>query len=77
MRILKSTMSWLDDRTGLITSMGSIMRHPVPPGSAWFYVFGSATLLAFLVQVATGIALAFMYVPSSGRGLSKPSIHFK
>ena len=66
MRILKSTMSWLDDRTGLITSMGSIMRHPVPPGSAWFYVFGSATLLAFLVQVATGIALAFMYVPSSG-----------
>ncbi|MGH7802233.1 MAG: cytochrome b N-terminal domain-containing protein, partial [Thermodesulfobacteriota bacterium] len=62
MRILKSAMSWLEDRTGLISLMGSIMRHPVPPGSAWFYVFGSATLLAFFVQVATGIALAFMYV---------------
>ena len=39
--------------------------HPVPPGTDWRYVLGGATLVAFLVQVATGVALATMYVPST------------
>lgn len=46
--------------------IGPIMRHPVPPRSGWMYVFGSATLFAFLLQVFTGIALATAYVSSAG-----------
>ena len=54
-----------DERTGLSKVLGPIARHPVPPGTGWWYVLGSATLFAFIVQVVTGIALATMYIPST------------
>ena len=57
----------IDDRLGLSRSLGPILRHPVPPGTGWKYVFGSATLFAFVLQVVTGIALATAFVPSSGQ----------
>jgi ubiquinol-cytochrome c reductase cytochrome b subunit len=52
------------DLSGLLAR---IALHPVPPGERrdWLYVFGSATLVAFLVQLVTGIALATMYVSSA------------
>lgn len=48
--------------------LAQFMReHKVPPElgtrKGWFYVFGLATLTAFIVQVFTGIALATTYVP--------------
>jgi ubiquinol-cytochrome c reductase cytochrome b subunit len=46
----------------------------VPPDAKWWYVFGSATLCAFMVQVVTGVALAFAYVPSGGQGFA--ALHF-
>ncbi|HLN13078.1 MAG TPA: cytochrome B6, partial [bacterium] len=65
MRILRRAWEAFDDRTGLSKAMGPVLRHPVPPNSRWYYVFGSATLFAFLVQVVTGIALALAYIPST------------
>jgi ubiquinol-cytochrome c reductase cytochrome b subunit len=65
MHILVSMWHWLDDRTG-VGRVVELAKHPVPPDAKWMYVFGSATLFAFLLQVATGIALATMYVPSAG-----------
>ncbi|MFI5248471.1 MAG: cytochrome b N-terminal domain-containing protein [Gemmatimonadales bacterium] len=57
---------WLEDRTGLWAVVRRLAEHPVPPGTDWRYVLGSATLVAFLLQVATGVALSTVYVPSTG-----------
>ncbi len=67
MHLLKKAWAWFDDRTDLSKVLGPILRHPVPPGTGWKYVFGSATLFSFFVQVVTGIALATAYVSSAGQ----------
>ncbi|HLJ58196.1 MAG TPA: cytochrome b N-terminal domain-containing protein [bacterium] len=65
MGVVRRAWEAIDDRTGLSKVMGPVLRHPVPSSARWYYVFGSATLFAFLVQVVTGIALALAYIPST------------
>lgn len=67
MRILKAAWETLDDRLGIRAAIEPIMKHPVPSGARWWYVFGSATLLAFVVQVVSGVTLAFSYIASSSQ----------
>jgi ubiquinol-cytochrome c reductase cytochrome b subunit len=58
---------WFDDRLQLGRPVMQTMAHPVPRQTAsWFYVFGSAALTVFGLQVVTGILLAILYVPSAG-----------
>jgi ubiquinol-cytochrome c reductase cytochrome b subunit len=58
---------WFDERLQLAKPMKEVMQHPVPRRSAsWFYVFGSAALTLFILQLVTGILLALIYVPSAG-----------
>jgi ubiquinol-cytochrome c reductase cytochrome b subunit len=64
MRWLLWIWRWWDDRLGFSKSLKPIIEHPVPPNLNWWYVLGSATLIAFTVQIVTGVALAFSYVPA-------------
>ena len=60
--------SWLGERFELEDSVLAVLRHPVPRELerpvGWWYVFGSATLAVFVVQIATGVGLAMTYVPA-------------
>ena len=67
MRLIESIGEWLDARLQLGSSIRETMEHPVPRETAsWFYVFGSAAFVVFLLQIFTGIMLALIYVPSAG-----------
>ena len=64
--MLQSIYRWLDKRLFLNKLFASTAGHHVPADSgSWFYVFGSATLLCFIIQILTGTLLAFVYVPST------------
>jgi ubiquinol-cytochrome c reductase cytochrome b subunit len=66
-RLAVSAWKWIDDRLGITDLIGPSMSHLVPRDAKWWYVFGSATMLAFIIQVATGVALAFSFVSSSSQ----------
>jgi ubiquinol-cytochrome c reductase cytochrome b subunit len=69
-RIFNRIGAWVDDRTGIPKAIGEMARHLVPPDAKWWYVFGSATLCAFMIQVVSGVALAFAYIPSASQAYS-------
>jgi ubiquinol-cytochrome c reductase cytochrome b subunit len=62
---LRALGRWLDRRLQLAGPIVEVARHRVPRSTAsWFYVFGSVTFVLFLLQIVTGVCLAFNYVPS-------------
>ncbi len=64
--MLREVAVWIDDRVHLSKLFASTAGHHVPASSgSWFYVFGSGTLLCFVLQIVTGTCLAFVYVPSA------------
>ncbi len=66
MRVISQAGEWLDRRLQLAAGIRETAEHHVPRNTAsWFYVFGSAALVVFILQVVTGILLAIIYVPSA------------
>src|ERR1700722_6029273 len=65
MKMLRKIWAWIDDRSGITELFNPLIKHLVPPGSKWSYVFGSATLFCLILQVVTGVALSLLYQPSS------------
>jgi ubiquinol-cytochrome c reductase cytochrome b subunit len=73
--VLGSVVRWLEERTGFGQALTPTMTHPVPRRTAsWWYVFGSATLALFMLQIATGICLAMVYVPTADQAYQ--SLHY-
>jgi ubiquinol-cytochrome c reductase cytochrome b subunit len=63
---LKQIGDWFGARLQIGPAIRESMEHRVPSKSAsWWYVFGSAALTVFILQVFTGILLAIIYVPSA------------
>jgi ubiquinol-cytochrome c reductase cytochrome b subunit len=70
-RLITQIGEWLDFRLKLAAPIREIAGHPVPRSTAsWFYVFGSAALTIFMLQIVTGIMLAMIYVPSAAEAWS-------
>ncbi len=68
---LRALGRWLDSRLKLAGPIVETARHRVPRSTAsWWYVFGSVTFVLFLLQIVTGICLAFAYVPSGAEAWS-------
>src|SRR5437660_7300372 len=71
MRLTQKIGEWFDRRLQLAAPIREISEHPVPRNTAsWWYVFGSAALVAFIQQIVTGILLALIYVPSGAEAWS-------
>jgi ubiquinol-cytochrome c reductase cytochrome b subunit len=67
MRLTKKLGDWFEQRVQLAKPVRETLEHRVPRKSAsWAYVFGSAALAVFGLQLVTGILLALLYVPSAG-----------
>lgn len=58
------TYQWIDERLGLTGIIKATALHNVPRSVNWWYVFGSALITTFIIQVITGMFLAMSYVPS-------------
>jgi ubiquinol-cytochrome c reductase cytochrome b subunit len=66
---MKRILAWLEARLSLRDSVGPMLMHPIPSGSAgpmgWWYVFGSASMTLLGIQVLSGIGLSLVYVPTA------------
>src|SRR5215469_5689124 len=66
---MKRILAWFDARLSIRESLLPLLTHPIPKGAAgpmgWWYVFGSASLTLFIVQILTGVALSLVFVSSA------------
>src|SRR4051812_32155741 len=71
MRRLSAALGWFENRLGLRAVLAPMLGHPVPRELAgpmgWWYIFGSASMSMLLIQIVTGIGLAFVYVPAADK----------
>lgn len=58
-------LNWLESRTGFVSMTKNFLTEDVPGGPSYWYVFGSATLFAMILQIVTGIFLTMYYAPSA------------
>jgi ubiquinol-cytochrome c reductase cytochrome b subunit len=73
-RPLRRVVDWLEHRTGIETAIRTFLYEDIPGSSGWRQVLGSVALFSFLLQVFTGILLAFNYAPTPGDAYN--SVHY-
>src|SRR6202045_567467 len=71
MGLIEQIWQWLQHPLQLAAPSREAAEEPVPRNTAsWFYVFGSAALTVFILQLVTGILLALIYVTSASEAWS-------
>ena len=58
-------LNWIERRTGFVSMTKDFLTEDIPGGASYWYVFGSATMFAMILQITTGIFLTFFYAPSA------------
>ena len=61
---MRRLIDWLDHRTGLRAIRHVLLDEPIPPGTGWWFTFGSLLLFGLTIQVVTGTLLALFYAPT-------------
>jgi ubiquinol-cytochrome c reductase cytochrome b subunit len=71
LRWINAIGNWFDARLSVREVFMPMLRHPVPRAlegpMGWWYVFGSASMTLFLIQILTGIGLSLVYVPAADK----------
>ena len=64
MRMIARIGAWFDRRLQLAAPIRDAVEHPVPRNTAsWWYVFGSAALVVFILQLVTGLSNVVLQWP--------------
>jgi ubiquinol-cytochrome c reductase cytochrome b subunit len=63
-RFLGGIGNFLESRGGLVSAWRRFADEPTPIRRAWLFTLGSAALLAFVLQLATGLLLSLSYAPT-------------
>lgn len=64
-QIVKALLDWLDDRTGLPSSLTAWLQRPLVGGPHWRDVWPTAIAFTFITQAITGLVLWMHYSPGS------------
>jgi ubiquinol-cytochrome c reductase cytochrome b subunit len=64
--LARRAVKWLEDRTGLPSTLRHFLFEDIPASAGWPQVFGSVALFLFSIQALTGILLALNYAPTPG-----------
>ena len=64
--MIRIVLDWIEDRTGIVSTISHFMDEEIPASSGWKQVFGSVALFLFITQAFTGILLGLNYGPTPG-----------
>jgi len=62
--ILKSILSWADERLGVGGTLKGLLFKPIKGGAKYIFSLGFVNLFLFVNQMLTGMFMMFYYVPS-------------
>ena len=71
---MNAILSWLDDRTGVVSAWQKCCDRGMPGGSGVRYVLPSALAFTFVVEAITGVLLWMFY--SAGAQSSWESVYW-
>jgi len=72
-----SVLTWIEQRTGIVSQTADFLTEDVPGGASYWYAFGSATIFAMILQIVTGIFLTFYYAPSTASAWESTNYIYK